>query len=244
MEYIRVPKHWFSQPLLHAMQVAVRPPTKLTRRKQLVIKMAIPQEIFFDLMKSFNTGDLEGLEWDESGDTLKATSDRKTYTAFKYSVKSPSLVDKLWQLEKYDRKPTSKLKKKSQPFRRGHGCARLHLTRAAAERGELTNLIAQVTGNVMLCLRVPKRLRAMPKLTITFAVSSMDKTGHINWPTTYAPRTAAALRKQMRYHLSEMMKSAEYPTLDQMSLSLEHGGDSVLRLTYVLSKRICRMLIN
>jgi hypothetical protein len=30
IEYIQVPKHWFSDPLNHAMKTAVRPPTKLT----------------------------------------------------------------------------------------------------------------------------------------------------------------------------------------------------------------------
>ena len=49
IEYISVPKHWFVEPLHHAMKTVVRPPTKKTRRKELNIDMKMPKQIFIEL---------------------------------------------------------------------------------------------------------------------------------------------------------------------------------------------------
>ena len=108
--------------------------------------------------------------------------------------------------------------------------SKLHLSQAAAKRGELTNLIAGVTGNVVIQLKVSNMLRAMPLLTLQYAISSMDKRGHILWPTTYEVRTAAALRKQLRFHLKTMMESDEYPTLEHMTPSLTASSETLLQL--------------
>lgn len=224
IEYVRLPKHWFTDPVLHALRTPVRPPTMKTRRKQAVVKMGCPKEVFFDLMKDIKEEDVEGIRW--RAGKLLPTAEKNTYFLFKYKIGKPSVVDKFWSLERSDKKKG----KKSGPFRRGHGCARLHLSRAAAGRGERTDLIAQVTGNVIIELKVPKEERAIPKLSVTFAVSSMDKNGHVNWPTKYSPQTAAALRKQMRHHVAAMMAHPEYPTLDHMGLCLTQGSNAVLLL--------------
>ncbi|KAL1520429.1 hypothetical protein AB1Y20_022013 [Prymnesium parvum] len=192
LEMVTVPKHWFSKPVLQSMQKMVRPPTSKTRRKQLVIKVNAPEEVFFDVMRPVENGDADGLEWDEEM-RLKPTEERPNFQRYKYLIRKPALLDKIWRLEAHDKKL------------------------AAARRGEQTNLISQVTGNVCIEMKVPRKQRAMPTLTVKFSVSSMDKTGHINWPTAYAPRTAAALRKQMRSHIDAMMKDPEYPTLEHMT---------------------------
>ena len=59
IEYILVPKHWFQDPLNHAMKTAVRPPTKLTRRKELSINLKIPEPVFIELMKPMDDGDMD-----------------------------------------------------------------------------------------------------------------------------------------------------------------------------------------
>ena len=73
-------------------------------------------------------------------------------------------------------------------------------------------LISSVTGNTTITLKAPKKERAMPLMQIKAKVSTMNKNGHIEWATTFAPRTAAALRKQMRSHVETMVNSPEYPT--------------------------------
>ena len=46
IEYIKVPKQWFSNLVNQSMKTVVRPPTKKTRRKEVSIDLRIPQEIF------------------------------------------------------------------------------------------------------------------------------------------------------------------------------------------------------
>ena len=53
----------------------------------------------------------------------------------------------------------------------------------------------------------------MPNLRMAMKVSTLDKYGHIEWATSFAPKTAAALRKQMQAHFKAMVESSEYPTL-------------------------------
>ena len=96
IEFVRVPRHWFSDPLRSAMPTTVRPPIAVTRRKQQTIETKAPEEIFLDMMKPFETGDMVGFEWvDAERTALKPTKETKAYKMYKYMVKKPSLVDKL-----------------------------------------------------------------------------------------------------------------------------------------------------
>ena len=234
VEYIKVPKHWFTDPLQSAMSTTVRPPTAMTRRKQLKIEMKVPEDIFLDMMQPFNDDDMKDFQWITGSErrALQPTKVTQAYKLYKYVIKKPSLVDKLWRLEENEAPRKAARTKGGQlvPYRRGHGSSKLHLSQAAAKRGELTNLIAGVTGNVVIQLKVSNMLRAMPLLTLQYAISSMDKRGHILWPTTYEVRTAAALRKQLRFHLKTMMESDEYPTLEQMTPSLTASSETLLQL--------------
>ena len=36
IKYVKIPLHWFQEPLYHSMKTVVRPPTKLTRRKHVM----------------------------------------------------------------------------------------------------------------------------------------------------------------------------------------------------------------
>ena len=209
-----MPKHWFAEPLTHAMKTVVRPPTKLSRRKELRIDMKIPREIFVDIMKPFETDELTGLKWTDAERTnLEPTKDRKTLEEFAYKINAPSKVDKFWRLHETEVVRNVRKEGRLQPTRRGLHSARLHLSNAAEERGERTDLLAQVTGNVDVLFKVPKKDRAMPSLHITLKVSTLAASGHIEWATNFSAKTAAALRKQMETHLRSMIESPEYPTL-------------------------------
>ena len=60
----------------------------------------------------------------------------------------------------------------------------------------------------------------MPQLRIHVKVSTLSKTGHVEWANLFAPKTAAALRKQMQQHLRTMVESKEYPTLSTNDVTL------------------------
>ena len=137
IEYIQVPKHWFADPLNHALKTVVRPPTKLSRRKELTIEIKLPLPIFIDLMKPMDNGDMVEFEWeDEKKEALKPTTDKKSNTEYKYTIAKPEKVDKCWRLQ--DREPLWRTHKarKLVLSRRGLGSTRLHLSTAAEDRGK------------------------------------------------------------------------------------------------------------
>ena len=142
IEYIQVPKHWFADPLNHALKTVVRPPTKLSRRKELTIEIKLPLPIFIDLMKPMDNGDMAEFEWeDEKKEALKPTTDKKSNTEYKYTIAKPEKVDKCWRLQ--DREPLWRTRKAGKLVlsRRGLGSARLHLSTAAEDRGKKNQII-------------------------------------------------------------------------------------------------------
>ena len=229
IEYVKVPKHWFYDPLLHSMKTVVRPPTAMTRRKELKIEVRVPKEIFFDLVRPLATGDMEKFEWTSAKKVaLKPTKEGKSFTTYNYLIKKPEINDKLWRLQEHESSEIMRDKSGTiRPTWRGHGSSRLHLSHAAQERGGKTDLLAAAVGNVMLNLKVPLHERAMPTLTIKGKIATIDGSGHVIWPTNFTANTAAALRKQMRYHLSEMINDPHYPTLTEMRPSLTMSSESV-----------------
>jgi hypothetical protein len=229
IEYIRVPKHWFSEPLHHHMKTAVRPPTARTRRKELSIEMKMPFEIFTDLLKPLKTNDMANFEWlNEEKTDLKPTKDAKTFWEYDYKCTKPALMDQIWRMESHEKVAVKTGKDGTQTgMRRGHGAARLHLSAAAAARGERSDLLSQVTGHTRLRLKVPKAERAMPTFKLDLKVSTMDKNGHIIWAALFDANTQAGLRKQMRAHLEHMISNPEYPTLSTMAPALTMASQEV-----------------
>ena len=57
-------------------------------------------------------------------------------------------------------------------------------------------------------------------------VLTMDSRGHITWPTDFATATRAALRKQVRTLLKQMIADPLNPCDDSMSLALTGLGTS------------------
>ena len=87
IEYIKVPKHWFSDPVLHKMKTVVRPPTARSRRKEQMIEVRVPEEIFLDLMRPLETGDMANFEWTSAEKSaLKPTFEGKSFNRFKYAA--------------------------------------------------------------------------------------------------------------------------------------------------------------
>ena len=70
--------------------------------------------------------------------------------------------------------------------------------------------------------------RRGPTLTLTFFVLTMDKTGHIVWPTNFEARTRAALRMQARALLQRMIDDPLNPVDSTMAPALTAEGTSAV----------------
>ena len=69
----------------------------------------------------------------------------------------------------------------------------------------------------------------MPKLTLTFFVLTLDKTGHVTWPIAFDSRTKAALRKQARTLMQKMIADPLNPMDNTMLPALTGMGESLFR---------------
>ena len=111
-------------------------------------------------------------------------------------------------------------------FKRGSGCARARLSVAAQKRGGVVQTISMVCGNVQIHMKEPISRERMPTLALTFKVLSMDKNGHIIWPTSFDTVTQAALRKQARTLLRAMIDDPLNPTDATMEPAMTGTGTS------------------
>ena len=85
-----------------------------------------------------------------------------------------------------------------------------------------------VCGNVIVQLKESATQAQMPTLTLTFFVLSMDKSGHIIWPTNFSARSQAALRMQARALLQKMMDDPLNPVDSTMAPALTGLGTSAV----------------
>ena len=189
---------WFLGPLRQAMRLRVRPVTSNTRRKQLSVKMQVPKPCFDALMRPLVDKGVESLALGMFNSCV-ATSATPRLLRYNYVLNKGSLSDCLFRLEEFDRKPKRftmpKSGKNAPPefrYKRGLGCARLHLSAAAGARGELAQTIAMVCGAVIISYKEPKAFRAMGTLELKMFVLSMDHTGHILWPTKFGAKTQSS----------------------------------------------------
>ena len=116
-----------------------------------------------------------------------------------------------------------KLERISLPAR-GAGCARARLSSAEEARGGKPETISMVCRNVIIHLKQPKDHERMPTASFTFFVLSMDKNGHIIWPTTFDAKTQAYLRNQARALLQKMMDDPNNPVDSTMAPALTGRG--------------------
>ena len=240
---VRMPAAWFMDPLRAAILKRVRPCTARTRRKQLEIKnIPMPRRVFEEFMKpleetdfSPHPGELHSpLQRNEMGELIPTRSSAKAFT-FEYVIRRGSVTDKLVRLQDaFSPPPASKQKRKGRfpdRWQRAHGCAKLHLSGAAGRRGNLGTVMAMVAGNVLIRYQEPKFLKAMPRLTLKFFVLSMDLKGHILWPTNFAPKSKAALRRQARHHLLALLKNPNCPVDPRMEEALSEESGALLPLS-------------
>ena len=200
-----LPLLWFLEPLRQAMRTPVRPPTANTRRRQRVVELQVPIEVFHHLIRGFKTGELAGLRWtQDSPPALHPTRETPLFKEYKYDVRQPAQLNTLWELQQWDR-PVA-----GTPWRRGWGAQRLQISQAAGQRGRTTMLLSSVCGNVSLRLRQPPH--RMPTLQIVFAVMTLDAANHILWNQTYAPNTRGALCRMATAGLQGMAADPLYPT--------------------------------
>jgi hypothetical protein len=113
--------------------------------------------------------------------------------------------------------------------KRGAGAARARLS-SAEQRARWcpTDHLYGVCGNVIVELKESATQERMPTLTLTFFVLSMDKSGHIVWPTNFSARTQAALRMQARALLQKMIDDPLNPVDSTMAPALAGLGTSAV----------------
>ena len=109
---------------------------------------------------------------------------------------------------------------------RGAGAARARLSVAEQRRGGVPQSISMVCGNVLVHLKESAKQAHMPTLTIVFYVLTMDKKGHIVWPTNFATAAQAALRMQARALLQKMINDPFNPVDSTMVPALTGSGSS------------------
>ena len=222
---VSVSAEWFEMPLVKALQKTMRPPTALSRRKQITIKMMFPKESFDRFVQPLQESDCAELSRAADGRPLP-TKESKVLRRYNFKISKPSALDRLFRFEALDlRSPAGGRRRGA--FRRGYGAARLHLSAAAQRRGRLAMTISMACGNVLLNFKEPVDCARAPTLSISFFVMTMDEKGHILWPTVFGQKSRAMLRKRAREHLLRMLEDPAYPVDDSCRAALSAEGNTV-----------------
>eukprot|EP00965_Chrysotila_dentata_P262417 6214563-Pleurochrysis_carterae.AAC.5 len=198
-----------------------------------MIKKPLPRRCFEALMSPFADGEVADLKRCPIDGKLLPTSSASSRMRFTYVLNKKKPFDKLFALhehEMFEPKSVGGGKRaKTQRWKCGRGCARLHSSGAAERREELAGVMAMVCGNVLVEYREPRRHRAMPKLTFKLFVLSMDANGHIVWPANFQDATrVASLRKQALSLLKHMMEDKLYPVAKRFDTAMNQTSSSLL----------------
>jgi len=110
---INLPRHWFSEPLYKTIKKQIRLATALTRRKELVMKMAMPREIFEDFLSGLGENGAEGLVRDPVTQKLVPTTTTAKLFTYKYVIRRGSVNDKLFRLQALRGPPPPTLPRRS-----------------------------------------------------------------------------------------------------------------------------------
>ena len=114
--------------------------------------------------------------------------------------------------------------------RRGAGCARAFLSAADAARGGRPQVIAMVCGAVTIHLRERRDQSSMPRLTVIMKVLSMDRRGHIIWPTNFPAVMRQQLRNQARALVRRMVADPANPVDESFLPALTGTGTDHVRI--------------
>ena len=224
----QIPTSWLSAPFFKALRKAVKPATSWTRRRLVQVKENIPAEVFHSFTASLNAGDADGVVRDAEG-TLVPTKTTAALKMFEYTIKKPTVTDKLFALQDKDPSPPPGARNPG-AWRRGHGCANLVLSRLGHKKGGLGSKVAMVAGVTKVIYTEPKNYKGWPTLILRFFVLTMSHRGDITWPAKFTKEARALLRKQIRGKVESMLADPEYPIHSCMQQSLQPGGDTFLQL--------------
>lgn len=130
----------------------------------------------------------------------------------------------------FEGKPPPKKRRRLAPElpKRGAGCARAQLSKAEQRRGAVPEVMSMVCGNVRVEFEESIDESTMPSLKLIFYVMSMDKTGHIIWPTAFEKTAQAQIRLQARALLKKMIDDPLNPCDTTMEPALHGAGTGAL----------------
>ena len=208
---VTLPLEWFWTRLVTALVSLIKPTTLDTRRVEKHLKMEMPMEVVEELFSPFEDQEVEGLMWEEteSGKRLKPNATTRLNHFYAMRMIKGKQLDKLYRLQHSDVKKG----KKDTQHKRGMGAGRLHLSKAAARKGQVSCLLAMVCGESRIRVTQPRDWRKMPVLRIRLMTMSMDGGGNIILPCEFTcPKYRAALRLQANALLQTMSKDDDYPT--------------------------------
>ena len=86
--------------------------------------------------------------------------------------------------------------------------------------------MSMVCGDVTVHLTESRTEACMPRLKILFFVMTMDKNGHVVWPTDFGNKKKAQLREQARQLLKQMIDDPLSPVNETMEPAMTGTGTS------------------
>ena len=242
--FSQYPDRWFRDEYREKLFKMVRPITATTRRMQQRVVCRLPEHLVKEWLGDLKPADAVGVERGSDG-SLVPTKETASLLRFNYTLRRGSVSDKVFSFQSDNLK--SRLGRSAKPraartprypFKRGLGCAKLILKRAAQKRGKLARLLSMVVGNVLIKVKVPKFQRLMPTVEILAFVATMDHNGHINWPTAFEAAARAQLRTQFRSHLRTMLDDPNYPVDPVMEAAMTGTGTDSVRAVPVKRKMV------
>ena len=223
---ISVPLAWFIWPLLQSIKRLVKPATTRTARALQTVKAKIPRQVMEAMLENVPDDGAAGFKRSSAG-RIEPTRRTKNNLVWEYNFAKASTVAKILRLELSDvsKGPHGKLPKGL--AKRGFGASRLNLSRASEHRKQKATTISMVAGTLSFTYVEPKHQADMGTLVLSFMVLTMDKSGHISWPSNFSDRSRAILRKAVRADLNSMMEDRLYPTHRDMANAITAMGDSI-----------------
>ena len=223
---LRIPMAWFWDPFLNGLRIAIRPPIASMKRTLHSLTFPFPRACFDRLMEPVNHGVCKVTT---VNGRVQPTTRNAAANIYDFTIGIPSLVAKMLSLSQTDLRGRAKAPR-GRRYKRGQGAARLILSEADEKRGMAGKLLAMVAGLLNIRYREPRREGGMPTLQVSFFVLTMDRAGHIIWPTNFALKTRATLRLLARREVKLMLADPLYPIDPLMSNALSNESESYLSL--------------
>ena len=231
-----LPLCWFEDELFHQMRTRVRPATALTRRRLLEVVQPLPLESFKAFLEPLKDGDAHGLVRDSEGELIP-TASSAACDRYNYIITRPMVTDRLFQLGKTDESKGPWPKGGKGAWRRCLGCSKLNLPPGVHKKGKLGESLSMVAGCCVVEMRVPKRWKAMPVLTMRFFSLTVNHLGQFVWPAKFSDTSRALLKKLARIKIRAMLDDQDFPIHNGMRKALEDTSSSDCYLSLVGAKQ-------